>query len=164
VDEKRLAAGADGGRMSLSSDGGATWTPAGDGLPKRSIESVALGHRDSERVLVCLSGADGGDHRPHVFRSEDFGRSWTSIGDGLPAAGVNVLLEDPQIEGLIYAGTDLGVYVSRDDGATWESISRGMPTAPVLDLGLHDGTSTLVAVTHGLSAFALDVSHLEVPK
>ncbi len=164
ADEGRLAAGGYGGRMSLSADGGATWTPAGDGLPRRSIESVALGHRDSERVLVCLSGADGGDHRPHVFRSEDFGRSWTSIGDGLPAAGVNVLLEDPRIEGLIYAGTDLGVYVSRDDGATWESISRGMPTAPVLDLGLHDGTSTLVAVTHGLSAFALDVSRLEVPK
>ena len=150
--------------MSLSADGGATWTPAGDGLPRRSVESVTLGHRDSGRVLVCLSGAGGGDHRPHVYRSQDFGRTWASIGDGLPAAGVNVLLEDPQIEGLIYAGTDLGVYVSRDDGATWESISRGMPTAPVLDLGQHGSTSTLVAVTHGLSAFALDVSGLQAPR
>jgi hypothetical protein len=78
-------------------------------------------------------------------------------------AGVNVLREHPTLDGVLLAGTDLGVYVSVDDGASWSSLSRGLPTAPVMDLDVHPGTSRLVAVTHGLSAFALDLEGLPVP-
>lgn len=163
LDGARLAAGGGGGRLSVTDDGGATWRDAGEGLPRCALQSVVLGRRDPDRVLVALSGAAGGDHRPHALRSDDLGRTWASIAEGLPMAGVNVLREHPTLDGVLLAGTDLGVYVSVDDGASWSSLSRGLPTAPVMDLDVHPGTSRLVAVTHGLSAFTLDLEGLPVP-
>ena len=159
----RLAAGGKAGQVRLTADAGATWQDAPPGLPRRPVQSIALGHHEPGRVVVALSGAAGGDHRPQVHRSDDFGGTWTSIGGGLPMAGVNVVLEHPQVSGTLFAGTDLGVYASLDHGDHWVALSRGLPTAPVLDLELHPGTSTLVAVTHGLSAFTLDVEGLRAP-
>ncbi len=155
LNKDRLAAGAGRGRLSLTDDGGATWSHAGEGLPRKELLRVELSRHSEDRLFVCLSGTASGDCRPYIYGSIDFGKSWSWIGKGLPAAAVNVVIEGPREDGELYAGTDLGVYRSSDGGRTWTSLSKGLPTAPVLDLELHPGTSTLVAVTHGLSAFAL---------
>ena len=75
-----------------------------------------------------------------------------------------MIIEDPVKPGILYLGTDLGVYVSTDDGASWLWLCRGLPTAPVEDMALHLDGPTLVIVTHGLSAFALDVGSIATKK
>ena len=82
------------------------------------------------------------------------------MGGGLPHSPVAVVVEDPAVDGLLYAGSNQGVYASTDRGVTWASLSAGLPTAPVVDLAVHDATGSLVVVTHGLSAFVLDVTSL----
>ena len=160
LDPLRLVAGAGRARVSLTSNGGKTWRKAGEGLPPRSLQRVVASCHVAERVYVCLSGQGAGDHRPYLYRSDDYGQSWTDLAPGLPNAPVSVVVEDPAVEGLLYLGSDLGVYVSRDGGESWSSLSGGLPTAPVVDLAVHAESGTLVAVTHGLSAFAMDVSSL----
>ncbi len=160
LDGQRLVSGAGRGLVFLTEDGGNTWISAGAGLPSVPLRSVRASVHRAERVFVCLSNAGGGDRRPYLYRSDDYGKSWESLAGGLPVEPVNVVLEDPTQPGILYLGTDLGVYVSIDDGATWLSLCRGLPTAPVEDLGLNPEEATLVVVTHGLSAFALDVSSI----
>lgn len=158
IDPKRLVAGAGQGLVSLTSDGGETWRVAGSGLPSIKLQRVTTSPHDAERVYVCLSGQGVGDHRPYLYRSNDFGETWEDSAQGLPNAPVNVVVEDPAVVGLIYLGSDQGVYASQDGGESWSSLSSGFPTAPVVDLAVHSDSATLIAVTHGLSAFALDVA------
>lgn len=151
----RLAAGWGRGELRLTADGGATWSAAGDGLPRAGVEKVALSPHDPERVLICLSDGQG---TAHVLCSDDFGATWRALGEGLPSSAVHVVREHPTRDGVLFVGTDLGVWASVDGGATWGSLSLGLPTAPVMDLAIHAPTDTLVAVTHGLSAFRASVS------
>ncbi|QDV08271.1 Dispase autolysis-inducing protein precursor [Planctomycetes bacterium Poly30] len=157
LDPSRLAAGAGRGHVSVTTDGGESWTNVGPNLPRNGLLRLALSPHDPERIHACLSGMGMSDVRPYLYVTEDFGATWSWLGEALPHAGVNVVLEDPAQDGTLYAGTDLGVYTSRDGGKSWNSLSKGFPTAPVLDLALHSKSQTLVAVTHGLSAFALEL-------
>ncbi len=157
VDAQRLAAGAGRGNVSMTSDGGESWQAVGASLPREAVKRVELSRHSPETLFVCLSSPHQGVERPNVYGSDDFGETWSWLGGGLPNCPVNVVVEGAAGTGELYAGTNLGVYASVDGGETWGSISKGLPTAPVLDLKLHAGSSTLVAVTHGLSAFALQL-------
>ncbi len=157
LDAQRLISGAGRARIALTEDGGKTWRAAGEGLPKKPVRRVRASSHDRDRIFVCLSDAGAGDRRSYVYESKDYGRTWTSMAGELPAEPVNVVIEDPVAKGILYVGTDLGVYCSIDDGANWLSLCRGLPTAPVVDMAVHHKEPTLVIVTHGLSAFATDV-------
>ncbi|MEO2145466.1 MAG: hypothetical protein ABGY32_06175, partial [bacterium] len=139
-------------------DGGVTWERAGEGLPSRRVTDVVSSVHDPERVYVTLSGSSVGDRRSYVFRSGDFGATWKSLAGNLPHEPVTALIEDPSNRNVLYLGTDLGVFVSTDGGARWAVLGGGLPTCPVVDLAVHSESDTLVAVTHGLSAFALGIS------
>lgn len=108
-------------------------------------------------MYVTLSGTRDGDNASYVYVTSDFGRSWIAIGNNLPAEPVNAIAEDPQANGVLFVGTDLGVYASTDSGANWFSLGHNLPTAPVVDLAVHEHYNALVAVTHGLSAFLLEI-------
>lgn len=164
LDPKRLASGARGGRVHVTKDGGEHWSSVGAGLPRKSMRRVRPSIHDPERLFVCLSGAGSDDRQAYVFESRDFGANWTSLSANLPPEPVNVLVEDPSQVGILYLGTDLGVYASLDDGASWLSLSAGLPTAPVTDLAVHHAEPTLVLVTHGLSAFACDLTAIRAAK
>jgi len=101
-----------------------------------------------------------------VFRSTDRGSNWTAISGNLPDAPVNDLVVDPLLPGTLYAGTDLGVFVTRNLGQTWTALGGYMPVQPVWDLELHHGTRRLYAFTHGRSAWMLDLGtiSLSVPR
>ena len=157
LDAQRLISGAGRARVFLTEDGGESWRAAGEGLPRQPLRCVRASSHDPDRVYVCLSNAGSGDRRAYLYESRDYGRSWTSIVGNLPAEPVNVIIEDPVERGILYLGTNLGVYASIDDGASWISLCRGLPTAPVIDMALHHTEPTLVIVTHGLSAFATDI-------
>ncbi|MGK0219334.1 MAG: photosystem II stability/assembly factor-like uncharacterized protein, partial [Planctomycetota bacterium] len=160
LDAQRLVAGAGRSLVHVTKDGGEHWTSVGEDLPRAALRKVIPSVHAAERLYVCLSGAGSGDRRPLVYVSEDFGKSWRSLGAGLPAEPVNVLVEDPAREGLLYVGTELGVYASTDAGASWSSLSAGLPTAPVMDMAVHHTLPVLVVVTHGLSAFACELGAL----
>lgn len=95
------------------------------------------------------------DFRPYIYKTSDYGKSWTAIGDGIPAgAYVHAVREDPKRKGLLYAGTETGVWISFDDGAHWEPLQLNLPTVPVHDLAIKN--DDLVVATHGRSFWILD--------
>lgn len=157
VDKQRLAAAGGRGRLSLTQDNGATWVAAGKGLPNKVVRDVVLSAHDPKRVFATLSGKPDHDCASYVYVSNDFGKTWASISKGLPAEPVNALAEDPQADGLLFIGTDLGVYTSINAGAEWESLCETLPTAPVVDVAVHGRDGVLVAATHGLSVFSLKI-------
>lgn len=160
LDPMVLASGAGRGRVQVTSDGGETWTRAAE-LPRGTVREVVTSlHEPGRLYVVQSSAARGGAWGAGVHRSDDLGASWTAItGDLLPEP-CNAITEDPRDPAVLYLGTDLGVFATTDGGGHWFPLGSGLPTCPVLDLVVHEPTSTLVVVTHGLSAFALDVGPL----
>ena len=161
LDPLRLAAGSGTGSVFVTEDGGANWRDSGAGLPQRLLRQVLFSRHQPDTLYVALSGKPASDWRSYLYRSLDGGRTWRSIAANLPHEPVNVVAEDPRTEATLYVGTDLGVYASVDAGLTWHSLSRDLPTAPIVDLKVHSTGPTLVAVTHGLSAFRADVREIQ---
>ncbi len=157
LDADRLVAGGGRGQVFLTADGGETWADAGGGLPRKTIRDIIASAHDPGRVYVVLSGKNESDSACYLFLSDDFGKTWASIAGNLPHESANTLVEDPETEGLIFVGTDLGVYMSSNGGQHWESLCHTLPTAPVVDLAIQGRDGALVAATHGLSLFLLDI-------
>ncbi|MGH9430500.1 MAG: hypothetical protein ACRD3T_03055 [Terriglobia bacterium] len=143
------------GLIQLSQDGGAHWTnvtPAG--LPTRAIVNIIdASSQDAATAYAAVTDYDGS--QPLIYRSHDYGKSWTKIVNGLPAGSwVRVVRADPVRKGLLYAGTMTGVYVSFDDGDHWQSLQLNLPTATVTDLTVHG--NDLAASTFGRALWVLD--------
>ena len=95
------------------------------------------------------------DYRPYLYKTTDYGQSWTQINEGIPEdAFTRVIREDPKREGLLYVGTETGLYVSFDEGASWQSLQLNLPVCPIHDLVLK--RDDLVVATHGRSFWILD--------
>ena len=157
VDPKRLVAGGAGGQVFLTKDGGENWERCSEELPRKTIRDIVASAHDPSRVFVVLSGKKDSDSSSYVFVSNDFGKSWTRLATNLPHESVNAIVEDAQNESLIFVGTDLGVYASLNLGQSWQSLCATLPTAPVVDLAVQSRDGALVAATHGLSLFLLDI-------
>ena len=152
-----MMAGSDDGLVHRTVDDGATWTdvtPAG--LPTFSqVTMLAESPHAEGTVFMTVARHKMGDYAPHVFRTDDFGDTWTSITEGLPADDFcRVIREDPNRPGLLYLGTELGLYASFDGGGHWQSLQANLPVCPVYDLVVKD--TDLVVATHGRSFWILD--------
>ncbi len=138
------------------------WREVTAGLPRsRWVSRVEASHHDRNVAYLSLNGYRDDDITPYLYRSEDLGRTWTSIAAGLPSEPINVVREDPVRAEVLYVGTDRGVYVSLDRGLTWQGLSAGLPPVPVHDLVVHPRDRELVAGTHGRSVWVLDVLPVE---
>jgi len=157
-DPQTIYAGSDDGNVHVTTDGGSSWTEIDAGLPVRYIKRVTADPFDDAVAYCAISGYNQDDYAPHVFRTTNHGASWTDVTGNLPNAPVNDVIVDPQDPATLYAGTDVGVYVTSDLGGQWAKLGLGLPLSVVVDLELHDATRTLVAGTHGRSAFTLDLS------
>ncbi len=153
-----IYAGTDDGNVQVTRDGGKTWTLIARGLPSKWVSRVTASGHEAGTVYVALTGFREDDFRTYIFRSADYGRTWASIAGNLPDEPVNVVKEDPKKAGILYIGTDLGVYATLDGGATWVSLCNSLPTAAVYDLVVHPRDGELVIGTHGRSFFVLDVA------
>jgi hypothetical protein len=121
----------------------------------RKVGIIEASHFDSHVAYAAIDRHRLEDYAPHLYRTGDDGRSWTSIADGIPDGSfVNVVREDPQRRGLLYAGTEKGVYVSFDDGAHWQSLQRNLPVSSVRDIAVH-GNDVAIA-THGRAFWVID--------
>lgn len=149
--------GTDDGRIQLTRDGGKSWenvTPKG--MPEWGLVNMIEPSRFSlGTAYAVVDNHQLDDFRPHIYRTTDFGRTWTSITEGLPSDSyVHSVREDPARRGLLYAGTETGVFVSFDDGAQWQSLQLNLPTVPVYDLTVHE--NDLAVATHGRGFWVLD--------
>lgn len=150
-------AGTDDGLVHISEDGGRTWeniTPAG--LPEWAlISTIDLSVHDPGTAYLAATRYKHDDTTPYLYKTNDFGRTWTLITNGIPQDDfTRVLREDPNRKGLLYAGTETGVYISFDDGANWQRLGGNFPVVPVHDLILKN--NDLVVATHGRSFWVLD--------
>ena len=162
ADSNLFLAGTDDGKVWRSQNGGALWQDISAGLPGRYVTRVAADFTDPNVVYVAHTGFGQDLHDPRVFRSIDRGTTWTSISGNLPDAPVNDLVLDPAVPGTLYAGTDLGVFVTRNLGQTWVPLGGAMPVVAVWDLELHTASRQLFAFTHGRSVWKLDLNTISL--
>ncbi|MDQ2949646.1 MAG: glycoside hydrolase, partial [Acidobacteriota bacterium] len=156
-DGRLIWAGTDDGLIHLTIDGGLHWrdvTPP-QLMPFAKVSIIEAGHFDRNTAYAAINTLRLDDMRPHILRTHDGGKSWTEIINGIPdGAPVNVVREDPQRNGLLFAGTEREVYISFDDGDHWQSLRLNMPATSIRDVIVKD--DDLVAATHGRGFWILD--------
>jgi photosystem II stability/assembly factor-like uncharacterized protein len=156
-DGNLIWAGSDDGLVHVTRDGGKAWinvTPAA--MPDFGRVSQLDGSAfDHGTAYMAVKKMLLGDQSPYIFRTRDFGATWTKVVNGIPANDyVHAVREDPARKGLLYAGTQHGVYVSFNDGEAWQTFNSGLPDVPVTDIWV-SGTSLAIA-THGRSFYVMD--------
>ncbi len=154
-------AGSDDGLVHVTRDGGKNWanvTPPKSMLPEWiQINSIEASPNDPATAYVAATMYKWDDYRPYLYKTNDYGKSWTKITTGIPDnAFTRVVREDPNKKGLLYAGTETGLYVSFDDGAHWQSLQLNLPIVPVTDLAIHKRDKDLVVATQGRAFYILD--------
>jgi len=161
VDETVVWAGTDDGNVQLTQDGGVSWTNVKSnfkGVPDKIwVSRVEASHFDKGTAYVTFDNHRYDDNKPYVFKTTDFGETWTNISAGLPEKySVYVIKEDMVNPNLLFLGTEYGVHFSVDGGASWESIKNEMATVAIHDLVIHEREGDLVAGTHGRSIWIMD--------
>ena len=154
-------AGSDDGLMHISRDGGKSWqniTPPASMLPEMAIMSIVHpSDHTAGKAYLAAKRYMSGDRTPYLFKTTDYGKTWTPITSGIPADEFcHVVREDPNKPGLLYAGTERTAYASFNDGASWEKLTMNLPISPVRDLQIHKREKDLVIATHGLAFWIMD--------
>ena len=151
--------GTDDGLVQLTRDGGAHWrdvTPAGV-EPYGRVETVAPSRFSPATAFAIVDRHFSGDVKPYVFETDDYGKSWRSIVGDLPAdVFVRTVRQDPVVPDMLFAGTELGIYVSFDRGAHWRSLQLNLPPVSVQDIRFQERDGAMVIGTHGRSAWVID--------
>jgi photosystem II stability/assembly factor-like uncharacterized protein len=150
-------AGSDDGLVHVTRDNGKTWqnvTPRG--MPEWiQVNAIDASPRSKGTAYVAATNYKWDDDRPYLYKTSDYGKTWTKIVRGIPdGAFTRVVREDPVRPGLLYAGTELGLYVSFDDGASWQPFQRNLPPVPITDLAIKN--DDLVVATQGRAFWILD--------
>jgi photosystem II stability/assembly factor-like uncharacterized protein len=152
-----IVAGSDDGLLHITKDGGKNWdkiTPAG--MPEwMMFNSVEFDPNTKGGIYVAGTKYKSGDYEPYLYKSKDYGKTWTKITEGIKAPHfTRVLRADPKRAGLLYAGTEFGMYISFDDGASWKPFQLNLPKVPITDLTLKN--DNLIAATQGRSFWIID--------
>ena len=154
-------AGTDDGRVHVTRDGGGTWVDVNPNLPapvrRLWVSRVTPSRFHEGTAYVAKDGHRSDEFSPWIFKTTDYGKSWTKISDGLPAGHpVYVVTEDPRNPDVLYAGSEFAAVLSADGGKTWARRGAGLPTVAVHDLIVHPREGDVIAATHGRSVWILD--------
>ena len=185
-----LWVGTDDGNVQVTRDGGQTWTNVRDKIPGHPgywVSRVVASHAAPGTAYVTVTGLRNDDFKPFLWKTTDFGQTWTSIAGNLPQEAINVVRESPRNATVLFAGTDLGAYATINGGQTWTKLrgtaaqiaggGRGggggagggpagrprglLPTQPVYDMKIHPRDRELILATHGRGIFIADMSEIE---
>ena len=155
--EGLLWVGSDDGLIHLTQDGGKTWTNVTPkNMPEWSmVNSIEPSAFDAGTAYVAATRYKMGDFTPYLYKTTDYGKSWKLITKGInPEHFTRVVREDPARKGLLYAGTETGMYISFDDGKQWQAFQLNLPIVPITDLHLKD--NSLIVATQGRSIWMID--------
>jgi photosystem II stability/assembly factor-like uncharacterized protein len=164
VDENVIWAGTNDGGVHVTRDRGKTWEEAKvPGMPDLLwVSRIEPSRRAAGTAYLAVDGRRKDDLSPYLWRTTDFGKTWSLLTKGLPGdETVYVVREDSKNADLLFVGTERGVYASLSAGRKWVKLGQGLPVVPVHDLAVHARESELVAATHGRSLWVLDVKALE---
>lgn len=151
--------GSDDGRLHTTIDSGKEWTELTSKLPARKWFSRLVPSAHAEgTVYVAQRGREDDDFAAYIYKSTDYGKTFTSIVNNIPAGPVNVIREHPANPDVLFVGTDFGVYVSTNGGAKWEVLGGNLPSTQVSDLQYHPQDKVLVISTYGRGMFTMDVA------
>ena len=150
-------AGSDDGLVHVTTDNGVTWvnvTPSA--MPEwLQINSIEASPYEAGEAYFAATGYKSGNFEPYLYKTKDYGKTWTKITKGIDAEHfTRVIRADPVKKGMLYAGTETGMYYSKDDGANWHSLQMNLPIVPITDLAIKD--NNLIAATQGRSFWIID--------
>jgi photosystem II stability/assembly factor-like uncharacterized protein len=152
--------GTDDGNIQITQDGGKTWTNVVkniEGLPSNTwCSRIEASHFDQAAAYAAFDGHRHDDYSTYLYKTTDFGKTWTSLAGNLPFGWIHVVREDPVNPNLLYVGMEFGLYASLDRGKTWFSLDTNLPTVAVRDIAVHPQEHDLIIGTHGRGVWILD--------
>ena len=154
--------GTDDGNVQVTRNDGGTWEEVGkniQGVPNHDlyVSRVEPSHHARGTAYVSIDGHEAAIFKPFIFKTTDYGKTWTNISSNLPEHGpVYVVREDPKNANLLFAGTEFAVFYSADGGKKWAKLNNNMPTVAVHDLEIHPRDNDLIAATHGRGIWIMD--------
>ncbi len=160
IDFNQIWVGTDDGNIQLTRDGGTTWTNVTGSIPKDLwVSEVHASKHDKATAYVSLNGYRYDDFDTYLYKTTDYGKTWKSIKGNLPEEVANIIVQDPVVPEILYAGLDHGSYVSFNDGKEWHYLSQ-LPNVASYDMVVHPRELELVIGTHGRSIWVMDVKPL----
>ncbi|MCU0334739.1 MAG: hypothetical protein MUF62_06770 [Chitinophagaceae bacterium] len=155
-----MYAGSDDGLLHLTKDGGQQWTNiTPPNMPECLINCIEVSPHDKATVYLAATKYKFNDHEPLLYKSSDYGKTWRMMMAGIPVgAYTRCIREDDERKGLLFAGTETGLFISWNDGQDWQQHQLGLPVAPITDLRVHRGN--LIAATMGRAFWVLDDLHM----
>jgi photosystem II stability/assembly factor-like uncharacterized protein len=153
--------GTDDGRLHTTIDDGKEWIELTSRIPSRRwISRIVPSQHAEATVYVTQRGREDDDFAAYIYKSTDYGKTFKSIVNNIPAGPVNVLREDPRDPNTLYAGTDFGVYISRNGGDKWDVLGGNLPSVQVSDLQIQKRDQVLVIATYGRGFYLLDMTKI----
>ena len=156
--------GTDDGNVQISRDDGKNWKLLNDNIPNNPeywVSRIIASNHHEGTAYLTFTGRHRSDHRAFVYKTSDFGESWSSIANNLPNENINVIREDRKNKDLLFIGTDRTVYVSIDGGQNWSELKNNLPTIPINDLLIHPRENDLVVGTMGRGFYITNISVLQ---
>lgn len=155
--------GTNDGQVQLTRNGGEDWVNLTKNIPNLpewgTIANIEPSRYDKATAYITVDLHQMGDFDPYIFKTSDYGESWTKISNGIPqseSSFVHVVKEDPKRKGMLYVGLDNGIFISHDDGANWSKLKLNLPPAPVYWLEIQERFDDLVVGTYGRGYYILD--------
>lgn len=154
--------GTDDAKLSVTTNGGVNWTDRTGILPNRYMTDVICDPRNPAEAYVTLSGFNIDERNTRIYRTTNYGVSWTNISGNLLNVPANSIIVDHMRSGVLFVGTDAGVYYTTNTGTSWSILGTGLPNAPVFDINYHAPTQILVAGTHGRSLYEISLADIPI--
>lgn len=153
-----LYVGTDDGRLWKTDNDGKSWVEITGKLPhNKHVIRITASIHNKGTIYATLNDRRSDNDSTYLFRSDDFGQTWTNIVNNLPSSPANVIIEHPDKAGVLFTGTDMGIYVSKNNGAEWQSLQGKLPVAvSINDMFIHPRDKKLVIATYGRGIYVLD--------
>ena len=160
VEQDVIWVGTDDGNVQITRDGGKSWINVVKNIPglppKTWCSCLEASHFREGKAYAVFDGHRHDDYRTYVYKTTDYGRTWTSLKANLPFGWAHVVREDPFNKNLLFVGTEFGIYASLDDGTSWFSLNNDLPTVAVRNIAIHPRERDLIIGTHGRGIWILD--------